>query len=103
MIELNNEQHLLSTSVHPNTLTLKRRIHGNGVQVLENKYEIEDQKHKMQIMENRIKRLEFEENRANNLARNAEAKANLMIERRKQHFQDLISKKRAISELKTTE
>jgi len=50
------------------TLGEKRRIHNNGVTVLENQYGIRDGSRRVITIENRIKRLEFEENRAAKMA-----------------------------------
>jgi hypothetical protein len=50
------------------TLGEKRRIHTNGVAVLENKYGIHDGNRKLITIENRIKRLQFEEERADKMA-----------------------------------
>ena len=47
----------------------------------------------MQTMENRIKRLEFEEQRARKMEELANKKADSMIDARKRHFEDMLIKK----------
>ena len=39
----------------------KRRVHTEGLKMLDNKYIVMEEKMKMQSIENRVKRLEFEE------------------------------------------
>jgi len=41
-----------------------RRVHDEGMKMLENHYHLIEEKMKMEKMENRINRLEFEEKRA---------------------------------------
>ena len=47
----------------------------------------------MQTMENRIRRLEFEEKRAQQMEQKAHQRADKMIDARKRHFSDLLMKK----------
>jgi hypothetical protein len=45
----------------PTSMGGKRRVHTDGLKMLDQHYEMQEEKIKMQSMENRIKRLEFEE------------------------------------------
>ena len=42
----------------------KRRIHADGLQMLENHFSTKEEEMKLQSMENRIRRLEYEDSRA---------------------------------------
>ena len=42
----------------------KRRVHQEGLKMLDNHYQVIEERTKLQSMENRIKRLEYEEQRA---------------------------------------
>ena len=42
----------------------KRRVHNEGLKMLDNHYEVIEERSKLKSMENRIRRLEFEEERA---------------------------------------
>jgi tRNA(Phe) wybutosine-synthesizing methylase Tyw3 len=45
----------------PTSMGGKRRVHTEGLKMLDEHYSLKEEKLKMQSMENRIKRLEFEE------------------------------------------
>ena len=82
------------TSMHiPTSMGGKRRVHTEGLKMLENHYQMSEEKLKMQSMENRIRRLEFEEQRARKMERLANERASNMIDARKRHFEDLLLKK----------
>ena len=71
----------------------KRRVHADGLKMLDNHYQLAEEKIKMQQMENRIRRLEFEEMRARKMETLANERAEKMIEARKRHFEDMLLKK----------
>lgn len=71
----------------------KRRVHAEGVTMLEKKLQAREEELKMQSMENRIRRLEFEEQRARKMEQLANKRAENMIEARKRHYTDLLQKK----------
>ena len=53
------------TSVNiPTSMGGKRRVHTEGLKMLDQHYSTKEEQMKLQSMENRIKRLEFEETRA---------------------------------------
>ena len=70
----------------------KRRIHQEGLLMLGNHYNLKESELKSQIMENRIKRLEYEENRAQKNQAAAERKAEMMLAARNRHHEDLMRK-----------
>ena len=59
--------------------------------MLDKKFFEKDAKLKLESMANRVKRLQFEEDRANKMADFAQSRAEKMIEARKRHYGDLIS------------
>jgi len=61
--------------------------------MLDKHYQMTEEKLKLQSMENRVRRLEFEDNRAQKLEEKATKKAQNMIEARKRHFEDMLMKK----------
>lgn len=82
------------TSVNiPTSMGGKRRVHTEGLKMLDQHYSTKEEQMKLQSMENRIKRLEFEETRAQKLESLANKRADNMIEARKRHFEDLLLKK----------
>lgn len=52
------------SSVSLPTLGGRRRVHNDGIMMLDNHYNMRETEQKYQIMENRLKRLEAEESRA---------------------------------------
>lgn len=53
------------TSVNlPTTMGGKRRVHTEGLKMLDEQYSLKEEEVKLQSMHNRIARLEFEEKRA---------------------------------------
>jgi hypothetical protein len=86
---------LTRASLSTNLTTLgggKRRIHQEGLLMLGNHYNLKESELKSQIMENRIKRLEFEETRAQKNQAAAERKAEMMLAARNRHHEDLMRK-----------
>ena len=77
----------------PISLAGKRRVHAEGLKMLDQHYQRKEEELKMQTMENRIKRLEFEEQRARKMEELANKKADSMIDARKRHFEDMLIKK----------
>ena len=73
--------------------TGKRRVHDDGLTMLNEHYAFNREKQKLQQMENRVKRLQFEENRARKMSELAQEKAENLIHARNRHFMDLITKK----------
>mmetsp|Transcript_24806 Transcript_24806/g.30998 ORF Transcript_24806/g.30998 Transcript_24806/m.30998 type:complete len:186 (-) Transcript_24806:718-1275(-) len=71
----------------------KRRVHAEGLKMLDQHYQRKEEEMKMQTMENRIRRLEFEEKRAQKMEETANKRADSMIDARKRHFEDLLVKK----------
>ena len=71
----------------------KRRIHGDGLVMLERHYSLKEQEIKALQMENRIKRLQFEEERSKKLEQTANERAEKMLDARKRHFDQLVEKK----------
>ena len=83
-----------ATSINiPTTMGGKRRIHTEGLKMLDEQYSLKEEKMKLQSMENRILRLEFEEKRAKKMEELANKRADNMIDARKRHFEDLLVKK----------
>ena len=71
----------------------KRRIHKEGLSMLDNHYQVIEERTKLQSMENRIKRLEFEEKRARKMEQLANHKIDSQMQARSRHFEDLVLKK----------
>lgn len=61
--------------------------------MLDKHYNMNENQQKVAVMENRIKRLHFEEGRARKMANVAQNRAENMLDARKRHFQDLVLKK----------
>ena len=61
--------------------------------MLDNKYVVMEEKMKLQSMENRVKRLEYEEIRCRKMEEFANKRAENMIENRKRHYEDMLLKK----------
>jgi len=68
------EQKALSTISLP-SLGGRRRVHNDGLLMLDNHYNLKETEQKYSIMENRLKRLQEEEARAERNQRAAEKKA----------------------------
>jgi len=66
-------------------ITAKRRVMEDGVYMLDTHLEQRDNETKMHVMENRIKRLLFEEERARREAEKARKKADSMLKARQRH------------------
>ena len=77
-----------------------RRVHEDGALMLDKKFFEKDAKLKLESMANRVKRLQFEEDRANKMADFAQQRAEKMIEARKRHYGDLISQKNFHTQIK---
>ena len=73
--------------------TGKRRVHEDGIIMLNEHYNTIDKKKNVLYMENRVKRLQFEDARVKKIADQAQEKAQNMIIARDRHFTDLILKK----------
>ena len=56
--------------------------------MLEEKYQLTEEKYKVQSMENRIRRLEFEDYRARKMEENANRKVDNMMKARSRHYED---------------
>ena len=69
-----------------------RRVHNDGLLMLDNHYNMREVEIKANIMENRLKRLQQEENRAQRNQRMAEKKAQEMLEARGRHYRDMMEK-----------
>lgn len=82
---------MLSTVSLP-SLGGRRRVHNDGLLMLDNNYNLKETEHKFTVMENRLKRLQEEEARAERNQRAAEKKAQQMLEARSRHYQDLLNK-----------
>lgn len=68
-------------------------MHNEGLKMLDNHYAVIEERTKLQSMENRIKRLEFEEQRARKMEQLANEKMQNQMEARTRHFEDMILKK----------
>ena len=68
------------------THTGKRRIHLDGFTMLDKHYNMNENHQKLAIMENRVKRLQFEEDRARKMADLAQNRADKMLDARKRDF-----------------
>ena len=67
------------SSVSLPTLGGRRRVHNDGMMMLDNHYSMKETEQKAAIMENRLKRLEAEEARAQRNQKMAEKKAQEML------------------------
>ena len=81
-----------STSI-PTSLGGKRRVHNEGVKMLDNHFEVLEERVKLQSMENRLKRLEFEEQRAKKMENIANQRMTSQMQARNRHFEDMVLKK----------
>lgn len=70
----------------------KRRVHDDGVLMLDKHYGMREAEKKYNIMENRLKRLQDEERRAQKNQEAAEKKAQQMLKSRARHYQELMDK-----------
>ena len=61
--------------------------------MLDNHYKVIEERTKLQSMENRIKRLEFEEQRARKMEQLANQKIESQMQARSRHFEDMVLKK----------
>ena len=100
-IELTNESKIMSAAnlapYYLNTVSLpslggKRRVHLDGAMMLDNHQRMIETERKYNIMENRLKRLEEEERRAQKNQQLAEKKATELMNSRARHYDDLMSK-----------
>jgi hypothetical protein len=69
-----------------------RRVHQDGILMLDKHLSVIDSTHKIEIMQNRVKRLLFEEERARKLSLLAKMKADKMLEARDRHQRELVDK-----------
>lgn len=69
-----------------------RRVHQDGVIMLDKHLSVKDSSHKIEIMQNRVKRLLYEEERARKLSQMAKMKADKMLEARERHQKELTEK-----------
>lgn len=87
---------LLDTGVRSNqTLSLPslgqvRRVHNDGLLMLDNHYNMKEVELKHRVMENRLKRLEIEDQRAERNQIMAEKKATEMLEARGRHYTEMM-------------
>jgi hypothetical protein len=86
-----NQGKVLSTVSLP-SLGGRRRVHNDGLLMLDNNYNLKETEQKFAVMENRLKRLQEEEARAERNQRAAERKAQQMLEARSRHYQELLGK-----------
>lgn len=89
-------QHIGNITINP--LLPPRKINEVGLQMLQKSYHLREKEIKAQILENRLKRLEHEEERAEKLRKKAEEKAELMMNARQRHHNALIEKLKAYEE-----
>ena len=75
------------------TMGGKRRVHTEGLKMLDEHYTIQEEKIRLKNMENRIMRLEFEEQRSRKMEEHANKRADSMMNARKRHFEELMMKK----------
>ena len=61
--------------------------------MLDNHYEVLEERTKLQSMENRLKRLEFEDHRAKKMENLANQRLSSQMEARNRHFEDMVLKK----------
>ena len=80
----------------------KRRIHVDGFQMLETKHNESDEYKKMLALEARVRRLEYEEKRAQKLTSIAEKRHKEIEANRKKHELDM-DQKRKYNEMKVSE
>ena len=73
--------------------TSKRRVHEDGLVMLKEHYAQIEENQKVQQMENRLKRLQFEEERSKKMSALAQDRAEKMIKARNRHFHELVNKK----------
>jgi hypothetical protein len=78
-------QRIVSTISLP-SLGGKRRVHNDGMVMLDQHYNLKETEQKYSIMENRLKRLEEEEKRAHKNQMMAEKKASDMMNARARHY-----------------
>lgn len=78
-----------------------RRVHNDGVLMLDHHYNMREVELKHQIMENRLKRLNDEQARAIKNQRMAEQKAQDMLEARSRHYTDMMAKIKLYQERNT--
>ena len=64
----------------------KRRVHEDGLSMLNEHYSAIRHQENLRKMENRVKRLQFEEDRAHKMEMIAEERAEKMIAARNRHF-----------------
>lgn len=81
----------------PSTISLpslggKRRVHNDGLLMLDGNYSLKETEQKYTVMKNRLKRLQDEDARAQRNQRAAELKAHQMMEARQRHYHDLLQK-----------
>ena len=67
----------------------QRRIIPDGVDMLDAKIYYQDSKFRVESLENRIKRLVFEEERAKKLTKIANEKADKLLDARQRHIKEL--------------
>lgn len=67
--------HKLPSAVSLPSLGGRRRVHNDGLLMLDNNYNLKETEHRFAVMENRLKRLREEEARAERNQRAAEKKA----------------------------
>ena len=91
IMQSEDNQKVLSTVSLP-SLGGRRRVHNDGLLMLDNNFNLKETEHRFSVMENRLKRLQEEEARAERNQRAAEKKAQLMLEARSRHYQDLLGK-----------
>ena len=89
---------MTSTSLRQQTTSTtlgggKRRVHQEGLKMLDNHYRVIEERTKLQSMENRIRRLEFEEQRARKMEQLANQRIDSQMQARSRHFEDMVLKK----------
>lgn len=100
-IRVGDNQHLsvaprsgtMTSTFIPTSTGGKRRVHAEGLKMLDNHYEVLEERTKLQSMENRLKRLEFEEHRAKKMENLANQRLSSQMEARNRHFEDMVLKK----------
>jgi hypothetical protein len=80
------------------TLGNYRRVHNDGLLMLDNHYNLKEMEDKAKIMENRLKRLNDQEAKAIKNQKIAEKKASDMLLARGRHYNDMMNKMRFMHE-----
>ena len=91
-LSMNDSNFDRSHSVGKPIHNIPRRVNPEGVEMLDAKLYFQDSQFKVNALENRIKRLIFEEERAKKLTKIANQKAEKLFQSRERHERDLLDK-----------